>query len=97
MLLPFNQPLRDEIVATATDLIQRFGLNARDEAVRLAEISAQMRVSKNRRLYQMAALEIEQSFAEARGRLKGATPSELRLRANLRRLPDAIVRAKRTS
>ena len=35
MRLPFNQRPRDEIVATATDLTQRFGLNARDEAMRL--------------------------------------------------------------
>ena len=85
MRLPFNEPPRDEIVTTATDLIQRFGLEARDEALHLADISARMRAN-----------EIEQSFAEARGRLKGAAPSDIRLRANLRRLPDAIVRARRT-
>ena len=96
MRFPFNEPPRDEIVATATDLIQRFGLEARDEALHLADISARMRANMNWLLYRLAALEIEQSFTKARIRLKSESPSDLRLRANLRRLPDTIVRAKRT-
>ena len=69
MRLPFFDPPRDEVAAVASDLIVRFGLNARDEALFLAGLSEQMRAGWNRRLYQLAAREIEMSFAEAQRRL----------------------------
>lgn len=69
MRLPFFDPPRDEVAAVASDLIIRFGLNARDEALFLAGLSEQMRARWNRRLYRLAAREIEMSFAEARRRL----------------------------
>jgi hypothetical protein len=69
MRLPFFDPPREEVAAVASDLIVRFGLHARDEALFLAELSEQMRARWNRRLYRLAAREIEMSFAEARRRL----------------------------
>ena len=68
MRLPFLDPPQDEIVAVATDLIMRFGLQAHDEALHLVEVAAQMRAVRNRHLYILAAREIEKSFAEARSR-----------------------------
>ena len=69
MRLPFFDPRRDEVAAIASDLINRFGLHARDEALFLAGLSAQMRARWNRQLYRLAAHEIETSFVEARRRL----------------------------
>jgi hypothetical protein len=69
MRLPFFDPPREEVAVVAGDLITRFGLNARDEALYLARLSEQMRARWNRRLYRLTAREIELSFAEARRRL----------------------------
>jgi hypothetical protein len=69
MRLPFFDPPRDEVAAVASDLIIRFGLDARDEALFLAGLSEQMRARWNSQLYRLAAHEIEMSFAEARRRL----------------------------
>lgn len=69
MRLPFFDPHREEVAAVASDLIIRFGLRARDEALYLAGLSAQMRARWNRQFYLLAAREIETSFAEARRRL----------------------------
>jgi hypothetical protein len=69
MRLPFFDPPREEVAAVASDLINRFGLHARDEALFLAGLSEQMRARRNRRLYRLAAHEIETSFVEARRRL----------------------------
>ena len=69
MRLPFFDAPRDEVAAVASDLIIRFGLHARDEALFLAGLSEQMGARWNRRLYRLAAREIEMSFAEARRRL----------------------------
>src|SRR6476619_7244228 len=69
MRLPFFDPPREEVAAVASDLIIRFGLHARDEALYLAGLSEQMRARWNRQLYRLAAREIETSFAEARRRL----------------------------
>lgn len=69
MRLPFIDPPQDEIVAVATDLIMRFGVEAHDEALHLAGVATQMRAVRNRQLYNLAAREIAKSFAEARGRL----------------------------
>ena len=69
MRLPFFDPSREEVAAVASDLINRFGLHARDEALFLAGLSEQMRARWNRQLYRLAAHEIETSFAEARRRL----------------------------
>ena len=60
----------------ASDLIIRFGLRARDEALYLAGLSEQMRARWNRQLYRLAAREIETSFAEARRRLDLDAASE---------------------
>jgi hypothetical protein len=69
MRLPFFDPSRDEIAATATDLIARFGLRAHAEASRLARVSAQRRSRRDRVLYEMVGHEIDASFAEAQRRL----------------------------
>ena len=76
MRLPFIDPSREEVVAVATDLIVRFGLQAHDEVLRLEEVAVQMRAIKNRRLYRLAAREIERSFAEAHSRLNRISASE---------------------
>ena len=69
MRLPFFNPPREEVEVVASDLIIRFGLHARDEALFLAGLSAQVRARWNSQLYRLAAHEIETSFAEARRRL----------------------------
>jgi hypothetical protein len=69
MRLPFFDPPREEVAAVASDLINRFGLHAREEALFLAGLSEQMRARWNRQLYRLAAHEIETSFVEARRRL----------------------------
>ena len=69
MRLPFFAPRRNEVAATATDLITRFGLRAHDEASYLAELSAQMHSRRHRALYELVAREIDESFAEAQKRL----------------------------
>ena len=69
MRLPFFDPRRDEVRATATDLIKRFGLRAHAEATYLAGLSAQMRSRRHRLLYELAAREIDASFEEAQRRL----------------------------
>jgi hypothetical protein len=67
--IPFFDPPREEVAAVASDLIIRFGLRGRDEALYLAVLSEQMRARWNRQLYRLAAREIVTSFAEARRRL----------------------------
>ena len=69
MRLPFFDPTREEVVAVATDLITRFGLEAQDEAFHLTEVAANMRAVRNCQLCRLAAREIERSFAEARTRV----------------------------
>ena len=69
MRLPFFAPRRNEVAATATDLITRFGLRAHDEASYLAELSAQMHSRRHRVLYELVAREIDASFVEAQKRL----------------------------
>jgi len=77
MRLPFLDPPREEVAVVASDLIIRFGLNARDEALYLAKLSEQMRARWNRQLYCLAAREIEMSFAQARRRLEVEGTTEL--------------------
>ena len=86
MRLPFIDPRRDEVAATATDLITRFGLRAHDEASYLAELSAQMHSRRHRVLYELVAREIDASFVEARKRLG------LRQSASDTALPGALLR-----
>jgi len=69
MRMPFFHPRQDEVAATATDLITRFGLRAHDEASYLAELSAQMHSRRRSALYELVAREIDSSFAEAQKRL----------------------------
>jgi len=69
MRLPFFDPRRHEVAATATDLITRFGLRAHDEASHLAQLSAQMHSRWHRVLYELAAREKDASFVEAQKRL----------------------------
>jgi hypothetical protein len=69
MRLPFFDPHRDEVAATATDLITRFGLRAHDEASHLAQLSAQMHSRWHRVFYERVAREIDASFVEAQKRL----------------------------
>jgi hypothetical protein len=76
MRLPFFDPTREEVVAVATDLIMRFGLEAEDEALHLTEVAANMRAVRNCQLYRLVAREIEKSFAEARTRMRPVPASE---------------------
>jgi hypothetical protein len=76
MRLPFIDPPQDKVVAIANDLIVRFGREAHDEALHLAEVAARMRANKNRHLYFLAAREIERSLVDTRTRLNGARASE---------------------
>jgi hypothetical protein len=69
MRLPFLDPRRDEVTATATDLIKRFGLHAHAEASYLADLSVQMRSRRHRKLYVLVAREIDASFDEAQRRM----------------------------
>jgi hypothetical protein len=69
MRFVFFGPRRDEVATVASELIMQFGLRAHDEALHLAELSEQMRARWNRRLYRLAAREIETSFSEAQKRL----------------------------
>jgi hypothetical protein len=86
MRMPFLDPRRDEVVATAIDLITRFGLRAHDEASYLAELSAQMHSRRRRVLYELVAREIDASFAEAQKRLG------LRQSASDTALPGVLLR-----
>jgi hypothetical protein len=70
MRLAFFDPRRDEVTATATDLIKRFGLRSQAEASYLAELSVEMRSRRHRLLYELVAREIDASFDEARRRLR---------------------------
>jgi hypothetical protein len=76
MRLPFFDPTREEVVAVATDLITRFGLEAQEEALHLTGVAANIRAVRNYQLYRLAAREIEKSFAEARTRMSTAPASE---------------------
>jgi hypothetical protein len=76
MRLPFVDPTKEEVVAVATDLIMRFGLEAQDEALHLTEAAANMRAVRNCKLYRLAAREIEKSFAEARTRRSRTSASD---------------------
>jgi hypothetical protein len=74
--MPFTGPPKEEVVAVATDLIARFGLQAHDEALHLEEVAAMLRSVRNRALYRDVAREIEKSIAEARVRQKATPESE---------------------
>jgi hypothetical protein len=76
MRLPFIHPPQDKVVAVANDLIVRFGREAHDEALHLAEVATRMRANENRHLYLLAVREIERSLAGTRTRLNGAPASE---------------------
>ena len=76
MRLPFFDPTREEVVAVATDLITRFGLEVQDGDLHLTEVAANKRADRNCQLYRLAAREIEKSFAEARTRMSRVPASE---------------------
>jgi hypothetical protein len=60
-------PSRQEVDALARDLIVRHGLGAYDEAIRLSEVVQILpRPLRQRKLYELAAARIEQSFEIAR-------------------------------
>ncbi len=75
--MPFMGPSQEEVAAIVTDLIARFGLQAHDEALHLAEVATQLRFRRNRDLYRRVAREIEKSFIEAQDRLKARTALEV--------------------
>ena len=75
MRLPFIDPPQDKVVAIANDLIVRFGREAHDESLHLAEAASRMRANKNRHLYFLAAREIERSLVDTPTRLNGARAS----------------------
>ena len=64
--MPFMGPAREEVAAAAADLLERFGDEALDEAVRLEQVCAEIRSPRNQRLYRRAAREISKSFAAVR-------------------------------
>jgi hypothetical protein len=64
MRLPFINPPQEKVAAVASDLIVRFGGEAHDEALHLADVAARMRANRNRRLYLLAAREIKKNLAE---------------------------------
>ena len=67
MRLGLFGPSRQEVDALAHDLIVRHGLAAHDEAIRLSEVVQLLpRSVRQRRLYEQAAVRIEQSFEIAR-------------------------------
>jgi hypothetical protein len=76
MRLPFFHPPQDKVVAIANDLIVRFGREAHDEALHLAEVAARMRANRNRHLYFLAAREIERSLADTGTRSNEARASD---------------------
>lgn len=75
--MPFMGPSQEEVAAASADLIARFGLEAHDEALHLAEVATQLRFRRNRDLYRRVAREIEKSFIEAQDRLKARTALEV--------------------
>jgi hypothetical protein len=76
MGLPFMHPPQDKVVAVANDLIVRFGREAHDEALHLVQVASRMRANRNRRLYFLAAREIERSLADAQTGSNGGRVSE---------------------
>jgi hypothetical protein len=69
MRWPFLDPPQDEISGVASDLIARFGPQARDEALYLAEVAEKLgakKTQKNRRLFRLAAREIQKRLVVAR-------------------------------
>ena len=70
MRMPFMGPSKEEVVATATDLISRFGFHALDEAKHLEEVAVRLHSRRNRNLYLRAAREIEKSSLEPQARRK---------------------------
>lgn len=76
--MPFMGPSTEEVEAVATDLISRFGVQAHDEALHLADVATKLRFKRNRGLYRRVAREIEKSFIEAQHRLKAKAASEAR-------------------
>jgi hypothetical protein len=67
MRLGLFGPSRQEVDALAHDLIVRHGLEAYEEAIRLSEVVQLLpRAIRQRRLYELAAARIEQSFEIAR-------------------------------
>jgi hypothetical protein len=64
-------PSQEEIDEVASDLIARHGLNAYDEAVHLAEVAQLLpRSLRQRKVYELAAVQIERSFETALKRLR---------------------------
>jgi hypothetical protein len=64
-------PSQEEIDEVARDLIVRHGLDAYDEAVHLSEVIRLIpRSPRQRKIYDLAAVQIERSFNVARGRLR---------------------------
>jgi hypothetical protein len=72
-------PSQEEINEVARDLIVRHGLDAYDEAIHLSEVIRLIpRSPRQRKIYDLAAVQIERSFNVARGLLRdrstGASP-----------------------
>jgi hypothetical protein len=70
-------PSQEEIDEIAHDLIVRHGLNAYDEAVHLSEVVRLLpRSLRQRKMYELAAVQIERSFETARTRLREKSGSK---------------------
>jgi len=64
----FAGPSQEEVAAILADLIARFGPEAHYEVLHLVYVATDRRAQRKQELYRRAALEIDNSFAEARGR-----------------------------
>jgi hypothetical protein len=75
MRWPFFDPPRREIVAVCDDLIERFSLQAQDEALHLAEVAGALGSRRNQRIFRLAAHEIEMRISGSRTVLPRGTAS----------------------
>jgi hypothetical protein len=65
MSLNLFGPSREEVEILSADLIDRYGMEAYEEALHLSEISQSLSASRNSKLYRFAADEIKRSFETA--------------------------------
>ena len=66
MRRPLFDPPSDDIAAAASDLVARFGSEARDEALHLVEVAEALGSKRSRKLYRLAAHEIEKHSNKTR-------------------------------
>ncbi|WP_158816134.1 hypothetical protein [Methylocapsa sp. S129] len=93
MSLRLFGPSQGEIDEIAHDLIVRHGLDAYDEAVHLSEaVRLLPRSVRQRKMYRLAAVQIEQSFETARKRLGQKLAGETRTALTTAAIPSPASR-----